>query len=101
MPRFLLSLCLLAVLLTSCSTSATPVPDTTNAPILEPTMSPAVSAPQFIILANATDGSFVDANPSNCSGTISLTIKIFFHEGSINHDQQRSPEHSLAGTTFR
>ena len=54
MVRLFLSLSLLAVLLVSCSTPATPVhaPEPTSAP----TMTPIPASPPFIILAYATDG---------------------------------------------
>ncbi len=51
MSRFLLRLCLFAVLLTSCSASATPVANTP-----EPTMTPSPTPPAFIVLAYATEG---------------------------------------------
>jgi GH18 family chitinase len=65
MYRFLLSLGLLAVLLTSCSTAATPI-STKAVPSSEPTVIPSPSpapASPFIILAYATDGIFADIIP--------------------------------------
>lgn len=61
-----IGLCLLVVLLTSCSAPATPIPrvevtPATNAP--EATMSPSPSPSQFIILAYATDGIVADIIP--------------------------------------
>ena len=63
MPRTLIRLCLLAVLLTSCSTSATPIPSTDVTPNPEPTEIPSPTPSQFIILAYATDGVFADIIP--------------------------------------
>jgi hypothetical protein len=61
MTRLIPHLCLLAVLLTACSASATPAATADVAPATqspEPTMIPSPSTPQFIILAYATDGIF-------------------------------------------
>ncbi len=63
MSRFLLHLCLLAVLSTSCSASATPAPGPTATATPQPTMIPSPSAPSFIILAYATEGIFADIIP--------------------------------------
>ncbi|HUF00515.1 MAG TPA: glycosyl hydrolase family 18 protein [Anaerolineales bacterium] len=64
MLRFFSSLCLLAVLLTSCSTSAAPISSTDATPSPEPTVIPSpTAASQFIILAYATDGIFADIIP--------------------------------------
>jgi GH18 family chitinase len=66
MQRFFLRLGLLAVYLTSCSTSATPLVSTEVVPSSEPTVIPSSSpaaASQFIILAYATDGIFADIIP--------------------------------------
>src|SRR6266498_3453695 len=54
------SLCLLAVLLTSCSAPVTPIPSKILLP--EPTMTPTPSHP-FIILAYATEGIVADIIP--------------------------------------
>ncbi len=51
-PRFFSSLCLLVLLLTSCSASATPVSEPTEEPV--PTITPA--SPPFRIIAYVTDG---------------------------------------------
>jgi chitinase len=63
MLRLSLSLCLITVLLTSCSPSATPPSSTDVIPSPEPTVIPAPSARPFIILAYATDGIFADIIP--------------------------------------
>jgi GH18 family chitinase len=55
--RFALSLCLLTVLLASCSAPAVSTPTTT------PTITPEPASPPFIILAYATDGIFADIIP--------------------------------------
>ena len=58
MLRFFLPLCIVALLLTSCATPASP----TSNP--EPTVTPSPPPPsQFIILAYATDGIFADIIP--------------------------------------
>ena len=59
MPRLLSSLCLLVVLLTSCSTPASPTPASTP----EPTVTSTPTAQPFIILAYATDGIIADLIP--------------------------------------
>ena len=65
MLRLFLGLYLLAVLLTGCSTAATPVSSTSMPPTPEPTVlpSPSPAPTQFIILAYATDGIFADIIP--------------------------------------
>jgi len=55
--RFVPSLCLLIVLLTSCSTS------TSSASTTAPTMTPTPASPPFIILAYATDAIIADLIP--------------------------------------
>jgi GH18 family chitinase len=65
MSRTFLSLSLLAVFVTSCSTTATPIARKDVPPNPEPTMipSPSPAPSQFIILAYATDGIFADIIP--------------------------------------
>ncbi len=60
---FRASLCLLTVLLASCSAPASPAPTVNEIPSVEPTMTPLPSTPSFIILAYATDGIFADIIP--------------------------------------
>ncbi|MCI0553784.1 MAG: glycosyl hydrolase family 18 protein, partial [Anaerolineae bacterium] len=61
MRRLLPGLCLLAVLLSSCSAPATPV--NTAQPTSPPIMSPTPSSRPFIILAYATDGIIAEIIP--------------------------------------
>ena len=87
MPRLVLRLCLLAVLLASCSAAATPtssadITTPTNAP--EPTMIPSPSAPQFIILAYATDGIFADIIPYGKLTHINYSFLTPKADGSFN-----------------
>src|SRR5688572_672572 len=65
MFRLILSLYLVAVLLTACSPSATPISSTSVLPSPEPTVIPSPTPPTrpFIILAYATDGIFADIIP--------------------------------------
>ena len=64
MPRPFVIFGLIAILLTSCSTSAAPIASTEVAPTPEPTLMPSPApASQFIILAYATDGIFADIIP--------------------------------------
>src|SRR5215207_2348309 len=59
MSRLFTSLCLLAVLLASCSTPASPSPTTKP----QPTVTSTPTAPPFIILAYATDAIIADIIP--------------------------------------
>ena len=64
MPRLFSSICLLTIILTACSTSATPISSMNSTPSPEQTVIPSPSAAsQFIILAYATDGIFADSIP--------------------------------------
>jgi len=65
MHRLLTGVCLLAILLTACTPSATPPATTEIIPSPEPTVTPAPSpsARPFIILAYATDGIVADIIP--------------------------------------
>jgi chitinase len=63
MFRFLSSLGLLAILLTSCTAAATPTPAPTEAPTLVPTMTPTPVPSPFIILAYATEGIVAEVIP--------------------------------------
>src|SRR5215208_145667 len=63
MSRFLSSLYLFALLLTSCSAQATLIASAAVTASPEPTMTPAPATPPFIILAYATDGIFADIIP--------------------------------------
>jgi GH18 family chitinase len=65
MHRPLTGVCLLAIILTACTTSATPPAITEIIPSPEPTVTPAPSPPArpFIILAYATDGIVADIIP--------------------------------------
>jgi GH18 family chitinase len=63
MHRFVPGLCLLAALLTSCSTSATTTSSPTVTLDLEPTVIPSSSTSPFIVLAYATEGINADAIP--------------------------------------
>lgn len=63
MTRLLPSLCLFAVLLTSCSASATPAPSREVTPNPELTMTPSPVPHSFIVLAYATDGIVADIIP--------------------------------------
>ena len=63
MHRLFLSLGMLAILLTSCSTSATPTPAIIATSTPEPTVIPSPIPSQFIILAYATDGIVAEIIP--------------------------------------
>ena len=87
MPRLVPSICLLAVLLTSCSSSATPLASTEVLPSPEPTVisSPSpVSASQFIILAYATDGVFADIIPYDKLTHLNYSFLIPNADGTFN-----------------
>lgn len=63
MPRLFSGLGLLAILLVSCSVSATPTPAATEISTPLPTMSPTPPPSPFIILAYATEGIVADIIP--------------------------------------
>ena len=63
MRRLLTGVCLLAILLTACTPSATPPATTEIIPSPEPTVTPTPPAQPFIILAYATDGIVADIIP--------------------------------------
>src|SRR6185312_9226630 len=82
MQSLLPSICLLAVFLSSCSTSATPVnvPESTIAP----TMTPIPASPPFIILAYATDGIVADIIPYNQLTHINYAFLTPKSDGTFN-----------------
>jgi len=84
MSRFFLHFCLLAVLLTACSASATPAPLPTPTASPEPTMTPIPSAPQFIILAYATEGIFADIIPYDKLTHINYAFLTPKEDGTFN-----------------
>ena len=63
MRRLLTGVCLLAIILTACTTPATPPATTEIIPSPEPTVTPTPSTRPFIILAYATDGIVADIIP--------------------------------------
>jgi GH18 family chitinase len=84
MHRIVPRLCLLAVLLTSCSTPATTISSPTATIALEPTVTSSPSARPFIILAYATAGIDADTIPYEKLTHINYSFLIPNPDGSFN-----------------
>src|SRR5690242_6272546 len=82
MPRFFSGVCLLAILLTSCSAPATPVPVPTRMPTALPTMTP--TPPPFQIVAYATDGIVESVIPYHQLTQINYSFLTPNPDGSFN-----------------
>ena len=82
MRHLLLCLCLLAALLASCSTPATPV--NTAQPTSPPIMSPTPSSRPFIILAYATDGIVAELIPYEQLTHINYSFLTPKEDGTFN-----------------
>jgi len=80
MQRLFASLCLLAVLLASCSTPASPPPTTKP----QPTVTPTPTAPPFIILAYATDAIIADIIPYDKLTHINYSFLTPKSDGTFN-----------------
>ena len=80
MSRLFTSLCLLAVLLASCSTPASPSPTTKP----QPTVTSTPTAPPFIILAYATDAIIADIIPYDKLTHINYSFLTPKSDGTFN-----------------
>jgi GH18 family chitinase len=74
---------LFTLLLAACSAQATSVPGTDAAPTIQPTMTPS-PAPQFIILAYATDGIIADIIPYDKLTHINYSFLTPKADGTLN-----------------
>ena len=86
MHRFLTGVCLLVILLTACTPSATPpgITEVISSPEPTVTVTPVPSARPFIILAYATDGIFADIIPYDKLTHINYSFLTPKSDGTFN-----------------
>ena len=92
------SLCLLALLLASCSAQATPSAEVSTPAAPEPTMAPSPSAPPFIILAYVTEGIIADLIPYQKLTHINYAFLTPNADGTFNRVRNGWKLEQIAGT---